>query len=42
MREEERLIIERACEKLSIAYAHHLDFQRCAEFADLFAQDGLW
>ena len=34
-------MIERVCEKLSIAYAHHLDFQRCAEFADLFAQDGI-
>jgi hypothetical protein len=32
--------IERECEKLSIAYARHVDFKQYDEFVQLFAEDG--
>ena len=41
MNETERAEIERACERLSIAYAHHVDFRAYDRFAELFADDGL-
>jgi hypothetical protein len=31
--------IERECEKLSIAYARHIDFKRYDDYVDLFAED---
>ena len=40
MTEAERDLIERACEKLSIAYARHIDFFEYDAFADLFTDDG--
>jgi ketosteroid isomerase-like protein len=36
----ERDAIERACEKLSIAYARHIDFFEYDAFVDLFTEDG--
>jgi len=41
MTEAERENIERACERLSIAYAYHVDFGDYDAFADLFAIDGV-
>jgi hypothetical protein len=41
MTEAERDLIERACEKLSIAYARHIDFREYEAFADLFTEDGV-
>ena len=40
MDNETRAGIERECEKLSIAYARHLDFQNYEAFVQLFAEDG--
>ena len=40
MNDAERDAIERACEKLSIAYARHIDFREYDAFADLFTEDG--
>ncbi len=40
MTEAERDLIERACEKLSIAYARHVDFREGEAFADTFIEDG--
>ncbi len=40
MNEAERGQIERECEKLSIAYARHLDFREYDAFCDLFTEDG--
>lgn len=41
MTEAERAEIERACEKLSIAYARHVDFRDYQALAGLFAEDGV-
>ncbi len=41
MTEAERDLIERACEKISIAYARHIDFREYGAFADLFTEDGV-
>ena len=40
MQTVERIEIERACERLSIAYARHIDFKEYDQFAELFAEDG--
>ncbi len=40
MTELERLLIERECESLSIAYARHLDYHQYDAFADLFTEAG--
>lgn len=40
MTDSERDLIERACEKLSIAYARHIDFREYDAFCDLFTEDG--
>lgn len=40
MDNEIRGSIERECEKLSIAYARHVDFKEYEEFVQLFAEDG--
>lgn len=41
MTDAERDLIERACEKISIAYARHIDFRDYEAFADLFTEDGV-
>ncbi|MFZ5833791.1 MAG: nuclear transport factor 2 family protein [Pseudomonadota bacterium] len=40
MTESERDLIERACEKLCIAYARHVDFSEAEAFADTFIEEG--
>jgi hypothetical protein len=40
MDDEKRRMIEHECEKLSIAYARHVDFREYEEFVRLFAEDG--
>jgi len=39
MQELERIAIERACERLSIAYARHVDFRDYDAFVELFSED---
>ena len=39
MQETERTLIERECERVSIAYARHVDFRNYDAFVDLFAED---
>ena len=39
MNAQERSEIERACERLSIAYAHHVDFKDYDAYVELFADD---
>ncbi len=41
MNKQERLDIERMCEKLSIDYARHVDFAEYDAVADLFTADAL-
>lgn len=38
----ERLIIERACERLIYSYCHHVDHGHAAKVAELFTDDGVW
>ena len=38
----ERLIAERACERLIMEYARRVDFGNASGIADLFTQDGRW
>lgn len=40
MQPSERIEIERACERLSIAYARHLDFREYDAFGELFTENG--
>lgn len=40
MDERTRHDIEHACEKLSIAYARHVDYREYDQFVELFAEDG--
>ncbi len=40
MNDADRDAIERACEKLSIGYARHIDFFEYDAFADLFTEEG--
>jgi ketosteroid isomerase-like protein len=42
MDDTERLLIERACERLVQAYCHLTDHGRAAEVAELFTEDGVW
>jgi hypothetical protein len=42
MTELENLAIERACERLVVAYTHLVDFGEAERVAELFASDGLW
>jgi ketosteroid isomerase-like protein len=37
-----RLLDERACERLVIDYTHLVDFGEAARIADLFTEDGVW
>ena len=39
MQEMERIAIERECERISIAYARHVDFRDYDAFVDLFSED---
>ena len=38
----ERLLVERACERLIHEYARRIDFGEAAAIADLFVADGRW
>lgn len=42
MNEIDRLLIERACERLVVAYTHLVDFGEATKVADLFTPDGTW
>lgn len=42
MNELNRLLAERACERLIVEYTQRVDFGRAAEIADLFCADGEW
>lgn len=41
MTDAEREAIERACEKINIAYARHIDFAEYDALFDLFTEDGV-
>jgi hypothetical protein len=38
----ERLLAERACERLIVEYCRLVDFGQAAGIADLFTEDGVW
>lgn len=38
----ERLLAERACERLIMEYCRRVDFGNASAIADLFAEDGTW
>lgn len=38
----DRLMIERACEGLIVAYSHLIDFGQAARVGELFTDDGVW
>jgi hypothetical protein len=38
----ERMVIERECERLIVAYTHLVDFGEAAKVAELFTGDGSW
>ena len=42
MDELERLLAERACERLITEYCRRVDFGEAAAIADLFTEDGTW
>jgi hypothetical protein len=42
MDEIERLLVERACERLIVEYARRVDFGEAGAIADLFTEDGRW
>lgn len=42
MDETQRLLIERACERLVTQYCHFVDHGEAARIADLFSDDGVW
>ena len=42
MRELDRLLAERACERLVIEFVRRLDLGEPAAVADLFTEDGVW
>lgn len=42
MNDTDRLLIERECERLVVAYTHLVDFGEAAKVADLFTEDGTW
>jgi ketosteroid isomerase-like protein len=42
MDQDERLRIERACERLVTLYCHHVDHGEAARVAELFTDDGVW
>ena len=42
MDQNERMVIERECERLIVAYTHYVDFGQAARIAELFTADGVW
>ncbi len=42
MEDRDRLLIERACERLVTAYCHHVDHGEASRVAELFTEDGVW
>lgn len=42
MNAEQRLLIERDCERLITQYCHFVDHDDAAKIADLFTEDGRW
>ncbi|MEC9345482.1 MAG: nuclear transport factor 2 family protein [Pseudomonadota bacterium] len=38
----ERMLIERACERLMVEYCHFVDHGEAARIADQFTEDGVW
>lgn len=42
MNDIDRLLIERACERLVVDYCHLTDHGQAARVADLFTEDGVW
>jgi len=42
MDDVQRMLIERACERLQIEYCHLVDHGSAAGIADLFTADGVW
>jgi hypothetical protein len=38
----EQLLIERACERLIVAYSHFIDFGEAGRVGELFTADGVW
>ncbi|WP_405454350.1 nuclear transport factor 2 family protein [Streptomyces achromogenes] len=38
----ERLLAERACERLILGFVHRLDLGEPADVAELFTEDGMW
>lgn len=42
MDDVQRMLIERACERLQIEYCHLVDHGAAARIADLFTDDGVW
>ncbi len=42
MDDQERLLIERACERIVTLYCHYVDHGEAGRIADLFSKDGVW
>lgn len=42
MNEIDRMMIERECERLVVAYTHLVDFGEAGKVAELFTEDGTW
>jgi hypothetical protein len=42
MDELERIVVERACERLIVEYCRRVDYGEAAGIADLFTPDGTW
>ncbi len=42
MNDLDRLMIERACEGLIVAYSHLIDFGEAGRVGELFSDDGVW
>lgn len=38
----ERMLIERDCERLVTAYCHYVDHGEASQIAELFTEDGVW
>jgi len=42
MKDLERILIERECERLVTAYCHYVDHGEAGRIAELFTEDGVW
>lgn len=42
MEDQDRLLIERACERLVTTYCHYVDHGEASRIADLFTAEGVW